>query len=383
MSLLRGNWRKYLAMSVALGALTLPFVDGHYLLATARMGLMVIGMGSVAILVKGHCATTYQERHRKDVRAIFDGLGELEHEVTKLWVKQIETGRNGSERAVIDLTTCFSGIVEKLDVATKAASLSAASVDNENGLVAVFAKSEIELQSVIRSLSTALARNDELLLGVRDLAQFTDQLKEMADSVGSIAFQTNLLALNAAIEAAHAGEAGRGFAVVAGEVRKLSVLSAETGRQITRKIAVITEAIETASRSAAAAGRLEAESEAHSEAAIRAVLDDFRHVTGGLAEAANILRDTGAAIKVEVAGSLVQLQFQDRISQILCHVRDNITAFPVYLKQSEQNYLQHGRLTAIDWSQLRQELVQSYATVEEHSHHGHLQVAAVDEITFF
>lgn len=323
-------------------------------------------------------------RHHGDIEAFLGGLGGLEGEVVSLWTRQIETGRSESERAVIELAARFSGIVEKLGEAVQASNLSAGSVDDDQGLVAVFARSEIQLQSVVRSLRVALSRGDELLAGVRNLVRFIDQLNEMASAVASIAHQTNLVALNAMIEAAHAGAAGRGFAVVADEVRRLSILSRDTGRQISKQVADISDAIKGAFRTAESFAVEDAASVDDSEAAIGDVLGNFRRVTGGLVDAAALLRNTGVGIKEEVSESLVLLQFQDRVSQILSHVRNNIEAFPAYLERSECSYRERGRLQAIDWSGLRQELEHSYATLEEYHNHGAVKaVPDSDEITFF
>ncbi len=62
-------------------------------------------------------------------------------------------------------------------------------------------------------------------------------------SIQNIASQSNLLALNAAIESARAGDAGKGFSVVANEMKKLSQLSSESGKQISNVMLQIKESI--------------------------------------------------------------------------------------------------------------------------------------------
>ena len=73
--------------------------------------------------------------------------------------------------------------------------------------------------AVMHVLETQMAN---AVANMNDLAQQSQLIGAIIQSISGIADQTNLLALNAASEAARAGEQGRGFAVVADEVRQLA-----------------------------------------------------------------------------------------------------------------------------------------------------------------
>lgn len=392
-----GGWL-YGSLPVAVGAGATLFAGGaSWLSLGLAAGVAVVGVvGSVGLAGMRRRELSRQLALQEEVmqaecrasaESYLAGLEHFAQTVVPVWEKQIETGRSQSEHAVVELMQKFSGIVAKLDEAVAASNFSVASVESgEQGLVAVFAKSERSMQSVVASMQAALRNKDTLLHDVGHLVQFIDQLKEMASAVAKIADQTNLLALNAAIEAARAGEAGRGFAVVADEVRKLSGLSGETGRKISDKIELINRAITTAFESAEQFTEQDKHSVSASEIAIHGVLEDFRQVTGGLVQSAGILRNASAGIQQEVEESLVQLQFQDRTSQILCHVRDSVASFPGKLRESEIRFKESGSLQALDASSVLADLERTYATSEEQSNHGKgksAQQQQDDEITFF
>ena len=320
---------------------------------------------------------------RQAVQQYLDSVNTLSAELLPLWAKQIESGRGQMESAVVGLAGVFSGIVDRLDASVRASDSAAEGVDGGQGLVSVLGQSEARLNSLIASLRVAMKHKQEMVAEVDGLLDFIGELRKMAMDVAAIADQTNLLALNAAIEAARAGEVGRGFAVVADEVRKLSGLSKETGKRISEKVETISKAIAGAVAAAKSNAAQEEGSLAGSESVVQEVLGDFRQVTDALVESSGILRSESATINGQLAEALVQLQFQDRVSQILSHVRDSVNVLPSRLEQSHADFFRGGMPAPVDAQALIDELARSYATQEERLNHGGGEAVDHSEITFF
>ena len=307
------------------------------------------------------------------------GLDSLCIEVLPVWYRQIDMARTHTEESTISLASRFSSLSQGLD---KAINLSHDDKEGQ-GLIELLKGCHQELNSVIDSMQTALNEKQVLLREVESLSHLTDSLKSMALDVGKIAGQTNLLALNAAIEAARAGEVGRGFAVVADEVRKLSTLSAESGKKISETVETVNRAISVTLAASQEYARQDAIMVSNSEQVIEQVLDQFERAATGLDRSAEVLRHESQIIGAEISEVLVSLQFQDRVSQMLMHVRNDLEKLEKRLVAFELGHVDE-KIDARTWLK---ELSQTYTMAEQHTAHGGNQSQASAgsgaEITFF
>lgn len=308
-------------------------------------------------------------------------------EVVPVWTRQIEGSRQQMEAAITTLTGVFSGIVENIDRAVSTSGAATEAVEgNEKGLVAVFAKGERDLGTVVTTLESVASSKAAMLDKVQGLHRFVAELHEMATDVGSIASETNLLALNAAIEAARVGHAGLGFGVVAEAVRELSNRSAHSAQRITDNVRIVSAAINAVCQSAEQSAENENRAMIESQDTISTVLGEFRSVTDALVSSTSILKFESVGIKREVGEAIVQLQFQDRVSQILQHVKANIERLPSVFAENHESYQQVGSLQPLDARELLAELERTYTMRDEHSAHRDNSGAASqasNDITFF
>ncbi|WP_421180997.1 methyl-accepting chemotaxis protein [Aeromonas enteropelogenes] len=334
-----------------------------------------------------HASTNEQDATPASFANAIIGLEEVCQKAVPIWSQQIESSRQQTEEAMIDLTQRFSGLANKLEEAVSASHQAAGDLGGteSKGMAAVLSESQLQLNEVLSLMHSAQENRDAMLAEIKSLTAYTLELNTMALDVAKIASQTNLLALNAAIEAARAGEAGRGFAVVADEVRNLSRLSSETAQKMSDKVDTINAGIGRVSEIAESSAARDHVSVANSEQAIEQVLTRFRQATDSLAESASLLQSESTDIHHEISNVIISLQFQDRVSQILNQVRNNMEHLSNHLNDPEQQVRTSGPIM-IDADSWLADMELTYATDEQRDiHHGRTTkpTASSADITFF
>jgi methyl-accepting chemotaxis protein len=381
------------------GAVAVVAVGGQTTQSMLLAAVLVLGaLIAAPLIARKHRAdiqAAVQAEHAKHAAELdaqksksITGLDTLCVEVLPVWYRQIDMARTHTEESTITLANRFASLSQGLE---KAMHLSSGGNDSQ-GLAELLKNCHTELDSVIDSMQSALDGKQVLLHSVQALAHMTESLKEMASDVGKIAGQTNLLALNAAIEAARAGEVGRGFAVVADEVRKLSTLSAESGKKIAETVETVNKAISETLHASEEYAQKDAIMVSNSAQVIAEVLNKFERAATDLDNSAEVLRQEGQVIGAEISDVLVSLQFQDRVSQVLMHVRNDLEKLETNLSTYEQEIAKGNLPNPFDARLWLQELSQTYTMPEQHAAHsgtpysgGGQQTATNQEpeITFF
>jgi methyl-accepting chemotaxis protein len=298
-------------------------------------------------------------------------LERLTQAIVPVWAGQTDHARLEAENAINALTGRFSAIQRELREAAGASSMASAREVHQT-----IADGERSLSAIVASLASSQEARSEHLKQIGQLAGFTEELSEMSAEVASIAAQTNLLALNAAIEAAHARELGKGFAVVAEEVRKLSERSGTTGNLITQRVEAVNQVLQATLQSAQDFHEREAANILGSERTIHEVIARFGAAADALSSSTEHLEAVNGRVQGEVSDTLVHLQFQDRVGQILQNVVADMEKFMAHL---------NGQPSALDVDHWLEELASTYTTLEQAAiHRGQqAQTPAESDITFF
>ncbi len=367
-------------------ALSVPTLGG------AVAAWCVAGLAATAILLlawRSHSETTRLTAALQIERATIakmqcavpqpSSIERLAHEVLPIWSRHIETARVQAESAIEGLSRSFANISDRLERAVQSSDATAGTLSHGgtgNGLIAVLDASRTELNTIVQALQGMASDKQKTMTELAGLATLAAELRGMVSDVTEIADQTNLLALNAAIEAARAGEAGRGFAVVADEVRRLSAQSKDTAHRISTRVESAGAAVDRTVKMARIQGAADERTVRDAETSIGAVVAKFQASAEGIVQAADQLRTEGSGVRQDIAMLIVDLQFQDRMSQILRQVMGDMTKLETVIGDDAQRQ----SLMPDQW--LR-DMEKTYATHEQRMNHGAKSDAPAEGISFF
>jgi len=268
---------------------------------------------------------TSESQNKQTIAQLQNQLEELQHPVLSLqlignttmpiWTHQINDCIEMSTNEINGIASRFSAIVSDLN-----SLVSNGSEHSEHSA----AKIKSRLDQISLALNKLIDMRASSQSEITELASFTGKLESMARDVGSIAEQTNLLALNAAIEAARAGESGRGFAVVADEVRSLANRSGSISADIIANVTSVNEQFSQMSDKFKTDSGIESNIIQEAEDSIHSVIQLHHSTKCERDEGAERFNYFSSHINSEVEQTLVSIQFQDRVSQILDHVQQNM-----------------------------------------------------------
>lgn len=228
------------------------------------------------------------------------------------------------------------------------------------------------VQSVVSSLleqfRTASHAAEET---VDTLAMIENNLHEVEDCLSRIEYvagRSRLVSLNGQIEAARAGTCGEGFSVVASETGQLAIDIRETSQVIRTAVARLTSSVHVATDRTRELVTAHQDVASSSELQLAEMLETLSAYQNGLLENLSSARYCSDELSAAVSQAVVRLQFQDAVSQRMCHVSETLNEirdqFGTLVTQTDSRA---ARRKSDHWLK---KLSQSYTVADERAIHA-------------
>jgi len=267
-------------------------------------------------------------------------LAALVQAVVPAWNNNVQLARSQTQEAIDQLTQRFVGIHERIGGA-----LSMAEGGRNGDVPQVIQSSAVQLGNISAALEQVVSTRGILLHKIELLAQYNDEIHQLAQQLQRLAGAADTVELSS-LELNGA---------------ELAAQVVEVGQQIQDKTATAQLQIQMALVSA---NQLDGEADGivdDSRQVIDTVIADFRRSALKLSGTVDQLEEDNREVDQEVCDILINLQFQDRISQILDHVQRDMSKLVSVLEQAGTLPLPPAWLNALE---------QTYTTLEQRQTHA-------------
>lgn len=320
------SWSWPLAVGVAAGAALLHWMGP---VAAGVLFAFVLLMALPSMLLR-NSSMDGDLLAQQSIGVTANGQGrDILQQVLPVWRRNVEAARSHSERSMEGLLTSFASVNEHLDRAMGASGstplLEAGAIDK------LLAHQQPLLDALLRTTRLAVQLKDEMLDSVTAMSDSLDELVSLSKEVQTIGRATHLLALNASVEATRAGNSSGGFAVVAKEVGELAVQSRRAGADIGKRVQQLQERMHALRNQVRRHDTSDSEVTLQAEESAREVISSVLRSVSEVTRASRGIRLASRQVQAELEKIFMGLQSQDRTSQMLSSVTDDIARLDTWL----------------------------------------------------
>jgi len=332
-------------LPVILGMMVVIWQNGATLYNVLSSILLVLcGMGTGLFLWSRHVnelaqinSSWLQDENRK-IGAVATYTAELERlllTVSPILSQQVMVSREHTEQEIISLANRFANMINGLQQIVD-------STDNTLGeqrnyhFDNVINNSRDLLKPVLGSLIRFQKVEHDVNAELSKLSGYMNGLSSVAAEVRGLAEQINLLALSAANEASLAAGGQQSSTLVADSAHKLADDASQIAKQLILKVDDVAAAVDAALNTSKKSLQVDDLTLHQAELNINQTLSLLSLTLTHYRDDVEVLRNNAEQIRDEINNVLVALQFQDRVSQILTQVENNLLNLQKTIERIQQ-----------------------------------------------